>query len=96
MKISVKTLKGNHFDLQVAEDELVSYSSGISLGIVCFSIGEKPMLDAGHEYVYVVSRGMVVRTLLVRYFFFGLRGFGSFVVSVWKRAKRRNCKLLDC
>nr|PNR35339.1 hypothetical protein PHYPA_023239 [Physcomitrium patens] len=24
MKISVKTLKGNHFDLQVAEDELVS------------------------------------------------------------------------
>jgi hypothetical protein len=24
MKISVKTLKGNHFDLQVAEDELVT------------------------------------------------------------------------
>ncbi|KAG0609126.1 hypothetical protein M758_8G160100 [Ceratodon purpureus] len=28
MKISVKTLKGNHFDLQVAEDELVSSVKG--------------------------------------------------------------------
>lgn len=27
MKISVKTLKGNHFDLQVAEDELVNTPS---------------------------------------------------------------------
>lgn len=29
MKISVKTLKGNHFDLHVAEDELVNMACGV-------------------------------------------------------------------